>query len=1365
MIRSPHIFKSPISRKKKVHCAASNSNPTYLQQLLEVKPDAVDCVDSEEGGLLHYAAVGKTPDTLKWLLDGPGASLNRNLKLRKGDKTTPLMWAARTCRADNIRLLCDEGKHEKTPEMLKTLDVEGLSALHHVAQSNRTGRLEAAKALIDCGADPNIKGDVRLMNKQTPFMLCAAKGDLDLLKVLHDAGGDPLLTDKLGKTPLMLSVKNGNIHVASYLLKIGVNVDAEDSSGNTALHYACAYGWSDCLKLLIQVGSDMNASNSWMTTPLELALKKGRFACAVILLKHNADVNVIDKNGVSLFNSLVVSYVEQLSQKSDLPLPWAIKKIMERDDLDITTTDKSGQTLLHYIARVTTKSDLLLNLVKTFLEKGADPLIVDKDGQPPVIIALKQKNLGLCCHLLEHASHAGILKDYKENLVNILMQNIVGIDNEIFIKLFNQFNQLNPSWMTNIDDNGMTPVMIAAQVIRSNWVATKGKGKETLEFLFDNYPDQVEGEIARKVKFREWNEDLIENGVPNWNTNEEYQDGSRTILHEILQCPDIDWVLQMCQKYSKHFKKSHFTLKANNGYDSIAYALDTFVQKDVSVESVLKLIGFLKENGAQVNNVWHPLFNSLHEAESTEFTLQFDVSNRNLDEASLYVRQKEQLRVKNLLADEKKRQSVDAIDFEPHLSMLLKREGDERPKPELLQKLMKDYEFDPEIRDLYGNTLLHTVTEMNYFQCCLPFSDVNAVNMKGESPLSLAAGDITRMRLLIESGADVNHLSPKGTALHIAVSKGSSEEVELLLKTANVNIKDHNGLSALHLAVSYGATSTKETLNPIENQLLLAGADVNATDNHGRSPIHYCFFPVHKDTKCNFPPASKRDPIDMLTALASRADIDFGIKDNDQRTPLHYAAAVGASICVLLLCEKLESVLNNRDMDDNTPLGLSILAGRADTSILLVSKGADIDVSVTKTTRFRKDDKIITKSKEKGSALKMALQIESCESVARYILAAEKLPILTVLNALFSTGKFQLAMNRIKMCQSTQSLRSTHKDDGMTALHYLACAKSFANAKGFADALLHTLIGRNVPLSSKCHKGRTALHLASMYGHFELCQLFIRECNLKVDEKDSNGDNTLSLMFNCGTPSHKLLFLLADASENKPTFINTCIKGRGDKGDDQRWKELSSLEHTLLWTPENKRHAKEEFIRLLKVKDIPPKPAVKDSTIYEIKSTPLIEAVKAKDGSMVNTILFFGADGSKKDENGRTALHHAIMSNDTEMVSLILKWNRVPLDCIDNFGFSALSYSILQSLKSPTSRDNFYKLLTFGADPSLGCALSIALKANLEEMVLAMLHCRKNQCMKVNDSEIASSLKIGELVWTRYSALSSVWSLAKGTRF
>ena len=1344
-----------------VHCAASNSNSTYLKQLLEVKPDAVGCLDGEEAGLLHYAAVGKTSETLKYILDGPGASLNRNLKLRKGEKTTPLMWAARTCRADNIRVLCDDGKHEKTSEMLKTLDVDGLSALHHVAQSNRKNRLEAAQALIDCGADVNIKGDARIQNKQTPFMISAAKGDLDLLKMFHAAGADPLLNDKLDRTPLMLSVKNGNTHVASYLLKLGVNVNAEDSSRNSPLHYACAYGWPDCVKLLIEVGANINAVNSWMSTPLELALKKGRFACAIILLKEKVDVNVIDRNGVSLFNSLVSSYIAQLSQKKIAPLPWTIKKILEREDLDISSTDREGQTLLHYVAKVTANGDNLLDLVNTLISKGANPLILNKGGELPAVVALKHKNLRLCCHLLEHSSHVESIKICKENLLGVLMLSIVQVDREFFMKLFNYINDLNPSWVSSVDERGMTPLMVATKTVRVNWRSSGGKGKEILEDLFDRFPDQLRKANSRTIKYRIWDDNLFENGLPCWKANDEFETGSRTILHEILQCPDLDWVLCTCEKHIKLFNSTSLTLKTNEGNDVIAFALDTFVDKKVDVKCLIKLIKLLKNGGAVMNAVNHPLFQSLQEAEeSPDTAFDFSFPEKDFDSALAFVRNKEKIDITKSLKNEKQRKDVDTSSFEPRLQRLMKRGDDKRPTPELLTKLIEECEFDPDIQDIFGNTLLHKINELSYVQCFVQLSNVNAINHDGETPLTRAINDVAIVGTLIESGADVDLLTPKGTALHLAVSNGHNEAVELLLKSCNVNVKDQNGVTPLHLAVSYGAISDRESLQPIESQLLLAGADVNALDNHGRSPIFYCFFPVKVDTECQFPPASKRDPIDMLTTLANRAGINLEIADKDKRTPLHYAAAVGASICLLLLCERSETLLNKKDSDNNTPLGLSILAGRSDASILLISKGGDVDVSVTKITRVRKDGKLLVTSKETMSALKKALQIESCESVARYMLAAEKLSILTILNALFSTGNFQLAMNQIKMCQSNETIKLQDRKDGMTALHYLSSVKA-ASAQ-FALALANELLKLDVPVASKCNRRRTALHFASMNGNFELCQLLISKCNLSVDDKDIHDDTPISLMFNNGTPSQRILFLLVTSSRDKSASVNVSVQGQGKRKDDRNWEELCNFEHRFFAVPEHKQRGQEEYTQFLKCHTA--KTAKESDETYEIKSTTLIESVKLRDPAIVNTLLHFGADGKSKDENGRTALHHAVILNDTAMVSLLLMWNRFPLDCVDAFGLSALSYSILNLMKSSSSNQIFSHLMAFGANPCIGNALNIAIKGNLEEMVIAMLFRARNQSTKPDFGIKPSSLKVGDLIWARYDKFSSVWSRAKGKK-
>ena len=108
--------------------------------------------------------MGDTPDTLQWLIEGPGKTLNRNEKMRKGEEMTPLMCAVRAARPENVRVLCQEAPDQ----MLKAKDVFGMTPMYHVAESYRKDRLETAKALMECGGDPNIFGDARLLNKMTP---------------------------------------------------------------------------------------------------------------------------------------------------------------------------------------------------------------------------------------------------------------------------------------------------------------------------------------------------------------------------------------------------------------------------------------------------------------------------------------------------------------------------------------------------------------------------------------------------------------------------------------------------------------------------------------------------------------------------------------------------------------------------------------------------------------------------------------------------------------------------------------------------------------------------------------------------------------------------------------------------------------------------------------------------------------------------------------------------------------------------------------------------------------------------------------------------------------------------------------------
>lgn len=98
-------------------------------------------------------------------------------------------------------------------------------------------------------------------------------------------------------------------------------------------------------------------------------------------------------------------------------------------------------------------------------------------------------------------------------------------------------------------------------------------------------------------------------------------------------------------------------------------------------------------------------------------------------------------------------------------------------------------------------------------------------------------GDVTRVRDLIERGANVNVRNYKGqTALHCSAKAGFVGIVGLLLEhDADVHAQDQQGETPLATALR-STVKDKGRLREVVRRLVAAGADANIPDKRGRSP-------------------------------------------------------------------------------------------------------------------------------------------------------------------------------------------------------------------------------------------------------------------------------------------------------------------------------------------------------------------------------------------------------------------------------------------------------------------------------------------------------------------------------------------------
>jgi ankyrin repeat protein len=220
---------------------------------------------------------------------GPCVS-ERDVCFLPRENGTPLLIAAASGHEELALFLLDKGANPNA------IDAYGRTALHYAIpegwagidafyyrpfhEKTRLPNLPAlVKALLARGANPNARiardfspyrwGPYAIITSAagaTPFAFAAAAADLELMKLLLEAGADPHLPLKDGTTALMLAAGVGRIQdrwtrqeeanaleAVKLLAALGLDVNAANKSGDTALHGAANVSGDPIIEFLAAI--------------------------------------------------------------------------------------------------------------------------------------------------------------------------------------------------------------------------------------------------------------------------------------------------------------------------------------------------------------------------------------------------------------------------------------------------------------------------------------------------------------------------------------------------------------------------------------------------------------------------------------------------------------------------------------------------------------------------------------------------------------------------------------------------------------------------------------------------------------------------------------------------------------------------------------------------------------------------------------------------------------------------------------------------------------------------------------------------------------------------------------------------------